>query len=262
MRLSEQDIFITKIHNMTHVNSNKQELTKPVNNRPSYCIVYKLSGKIRYELNERELISTADDIVFLAKGSDYAVNMLEHGECIAINFDIFASPKLKSFVIHPQNYQKLKKNFLTLEHLYLTRMRNGDLKFLSLMYEILSEVDNCLRFRRISEANINKIVEACKYIEENFARTELRITDVAKKFSMSPARFYSVFTDAYGIPPLQYLNNIRLNVVKQLLVGSTLSLDEIALKSGFADYHYLSRLFTKNIGISPSAYRSQSRHDV
>ena len=57
----------------------------------------------------------------------------------------------------------------------------------------------------------------------------------------------------------EYLNTVRLNVAKDLLITSNYNLSEIAREAGYTDLSYFSKLFKKEYGISPSKYRKENR---
>ena len=52
-----------------------------------------------------------------------------------------------------------------------------------------------------------------------------------------------------------YLNSIRLEQAKQLLLTTHLSLSEIAVRTGFSDVYYFSRVFKKALNVSPACFR-------
>lgn len=60
-----------------------------------------------------------------------------------------------------------------------------------------------------------------------------------------------------GEPPQSYLNRTVIEKAKTLLEDTALSVGEIALKLGFTDPLYFSRLFKKHCGISPKSYREK-----
>ncbi|MCK6256692.1 AraC family transcriptional regulator [Fictibacillus sp. KIGAM418] len=61
-----------------------------------------------------------------------------------------------------------------------------------------------------------------------------------------------------GITPLQYLNQYRMNMAKNLISSTTLRMSDIAGKCGMEDAAYFSKLFKKLEGISPRDYRRMS----
>jgi YesN/AraC family two-component response regulator len=59
------------------------------------------------------------------------------------------------------------------------------------------------------------------------------------------------------IKPSEYINNIRISVALSLLLETNLLVSEIAEKSGFSDVYYFSKVFKKNIGVSPLKVRTR-----
>jgi len=58
-----------------------------------------------------------------------------------------------------------------------------------------------------------------------------------------------------GTTPIKYLQRYRIHQAKKLLKESGLSVTEIALKVGFSDSGYFSRVFHRETGLSPEAFR-------
>jgi len=63
-----------------------------------------------------------------------------------------------------------------------------------------------------------------------------------------------LFKKCMGITIFQYLNTLRINRAKELLVATDMKLYEIAPLVGFKDEFYFSKLFKKYTGVSPSSY--------
>jgi len=60
-----------------------------------------------------------------------------------------------------------------------------------------------------------------------------------------------------GLPTAQFIRNYRLDVAKRMLEENIAdrNITEIAYRVGFNDPKYFTRCFTKQYGISPSAYK-------
>lgn len=58
-----------------------------------------------------------------------------------------------------------------------------------------------------------------------------------------------------GKTPLQYVLYLRLEEARKLLSHTVLTIPEIAEQVGIADPNYLTRLFTRKLGMPPGAYR-------
>jgi AraC-like DNA-binding protein len=55
--------------------------------------------------------------------------------------------------------------------------------------------------------------------------------------------------------PIAYLNRYRITQAKRLLRETDQSITEIALTVGFSDSSYFSRVFRRETGLSPDAFR-------
>ncbi|MEM8809720.1 MAG: AraC family transcriptional regulator [Cyanobacteria bacterium P01_G01_bin.38] len=94
------------------------------------------------------------------------------------------------------------------------------------------------------------------YIHENL-RQDLSLGQLAKQAVLSKACFIRQFKKSMGISPYQYVLQCRVEVAQQLLQQRYLSVEDIAVKSGFKDQNHLTRTFRRLTGTTPSAYRKQ-----
>lgn len=83
----------------------------------------------------------------------------------------------------------------------------------------------------------------------------LSITDVARFLGISDRCLYNLFIKHEGTSPKQYLNELRLERAKSMLIDSCYTITEIGTAVGFSDVLTFSRFFSKHIKSSPSAYR-------
>ena len=101
-----------------------------------------------------------------------------------------------------------------------------------------------------------EIWEAVAYFQKHYAQP-IQVADYAKAQHMSSAWFIHRFKQATGLPPMQYLQNLRLNTARSLLEGTDCTVSQAAAIAGFTDPLYFSRLFKKKLGISPTEYRKR-----
>ncbi|MBQ6596833.1 MAG: AraC family transcriptional regulator [Lentisphaeria bacterium] len=78
---------------------------------------------------------------------------------------------------------------------------------------------------------------------------------MARSVNMSVSAFRQEFRKLTGVPPMEYLLQLRLEHSVNLLGGPGGSLGEIAAACGFSSANYYSRQFKKYFGIAPSRYR-------
>jgi AraC-like DNA-binding protein len=100
--------------------------------------------------------------------------------------------------------------------------------------------------------------EVAAYMQSHMQQA-LTIADVARHFSLSEVTLRRRFREAFGMSPKRYLLELRLNHAQYLLTTTDLSMQEIALQMGFFDLAHFSSTFRKHYGLTPSAWRGQSR---
>ncbi|GAB4531031.1 MAG: hypothetical protein OHK0046_51850 [Anaerolineae bacterium] len=85
--------------------------------------------------------------------------------------------------------------------------------------------------------------------------TPITITQLSREVGLSPHYFIRRFRRVYRQTPHQYLVQQRIAKAKELLRTTDLSITEICVSVGFESLGSFSALFSKMVGISPSAYR-------
>jgi AraC family transcriptional regulator, arabinose operon regulatory protein len=82
---------------------------------------------------------------------------------------------------------------------------------------------------------------------------------LAKMSAMSTGHFIREFKRVIGVAPRHYLTGLRVRHAARMLTLTWRSLEEIADASGFANRHYFTRVFTRELGVPPAAYRRSAR---
>jgi AraC family transcriptional regulator len=93
-----------------------------------------------------------------------------------------------------------------------------------------------------------------RYINDNLDG-DVSIEAMADIAGLSPFHFSRTFARATGHSPHRYVMLARVERAAALLRGSSLSLAEIALQTGFADQSHMARHVQQRHGISPKALR-------
>jgi AraC family transcriptional regulator len=85
--------------------------------------------------------------------------------------------------------------------------------------------------------------------------SDLSIAAVAAACRLTPNHFGRCFKRSTGDTPYQYLTRLRLEEAKRLMLTAQHTLAEIALACGFGDQSHFTRIFSRNVGMSPAAWR-------
>jgi AraC-like DNA-binding protein len=126
---------------------------------------------------------------------------------------------------------------------------------------ILRHFLSCFAARRTGgdvrdEGGMARFESVFAYIDANLSRA-LSLGELAGVVHLHPTYFSNVFSRVVGMPPIQYVNQRRVKRAELLLLTTSLSVKEVAARTGFSDVFYFSRLFKRTTGFSPSAYRKR-----
>lgn len=85
----------------------------------------------------------------------------------------------------------------------------------------------------------------------------LTVKALAGRALMSERTFLRRFTEATGLTPKAWLQQVRLSRARELLERTALPLERLAERCGFGSVEALRLAFRKHIGLAPSAYRER-----
>ena len=83
------------------------------------------------------------------------------------------------------------------------------------------------------------------------------IDDVIKDLPASRRNFVRRFKKMTGIPPIEYLQHIRIETAKRQLEQTNHSIAEIIFDTGYADPKSFRKIFHKFVGMKPMEYRDK-----
>lgn len=98
------------------------------------------------------------------------------------------------------------------------------------------------------------VYKCIDYIKQNFDR-KITLDDIAVYVSLSRSYLSKLFKDETGYSLFSYINHIRIEKSKELLLDDTISLVDVAGLCGFEDQSYFTKVFKKETGISPKRFR-------
>lgn len=93
------------------------------------------------------------------------------------------------------------------------------------------------------------------YIDENLLH-ELSMADLAAIFNYNAKYLGRLFKHKTGITIREYCNLARVEKARDLLIGSSMSIADIATRIGYNNVTYFNWIFKKTTGQSPTEYRS------
>jgi AraC-like DNA-binding protein len=96
------------------------------------------------------------------------------------------------------------------------------------------------------------------FIKDSYKDENLNITNLAHRFNIHPSYLSKLFKNETGEGILDYINRIRIEEAKMLLLDKQSNMETIASSVGYSSVKTFSRYFVKFEGIAPSKYRDEN----
>ncbi|WP_310603296.1 AraC family transcriptional regulator [Anaerosporobacter sp.] len=100
---------------------------------------------------------------------------------------------------------------------------------------------------------MNKTQELLIYLRNSFGE-KLTGDSIASQLNMNFDYLNRIFKKQTGFTIFGYLNTIRINKAKELLLTGTMKSYEIARNVGFHDEYHFSKAFKKSVGLTPTQF--------
>lgn len=100
-------------------------------------------------------------------------------------------------------------------------------------------------------------VKFIDYINNNFHENHLTLELVSKETGISQARISESIQKQFSCNFKSYINGLRINESKRLLIKTELNIGEIAYKVGFNNQSHFNRVFKSMENKSPTEFRKQ-----
>lgn len=85
------------------------------------------------------------------------------------------------------------------------------------------------------------------------------VEEMIKRSRLKERTFKRRFTEAVGMPPIAYVQRLRIEDAKRRLERTATPIDEIGWQVGYEDPAFFRRLFRRTTGLAPGAYRKRFR---
>ncbi len=243
--------------------------------RIQLCFV--LSGELKHTICEKEYIQKAGSCAFILPYmphiinsiesedtplvvhiwfhesffKEYGYNFLSYGEYA--NFNGYKIPVVCDFSEQrdsaTQIIHKLINEFAREKNLSIKKLAQltSELFFLACTEPTLKKNDS------LFEKQLTGIEGSINYIEQHF-REKLSLDALCEVAGMSRRSFTHHFKCITNLTPLQYILSVRIQTAFKFIMERKMSFDEIAHITGLGNNSNLTRVFLKNLGVTPSLF--------
>ena len=227
-----------------------------VSNRESrehWAIVLKTAGKTVYRVGEQEFCSDKSHLIVLPRGLSYSWKCIEPGECIIVDFDTDRSDsRLYSFSSVDNNtfirsFARIQKQ-LTLKNPGWREAAIGEL------YHVLAHLRHSSGRQYAPSSRQQLLAPAMDYMTEYYSNQAITNDLLAAHCGISTVYFRKLFESVYGMSPIKYLQQLRMEKAKSMLFSDHESISQVAESVGYSSIFHFSKMFRRYTGMSPSAY--------
>ena len=158
--------------------------------------------------------------------------------------------------IHLHDHNNLLKH--AFEQIYREAKReNPENQYLEYAIKIL--LITILRLREQASSGEQFLDRTIEYLKDHFAE-RITLEELAAMEHISTSYLSRKFKQRTGFTVVTYINRLRVEKAQQLLMASTLNINEIAYQTGFDSPKYFYRVFKSVAGESPANIRRKYKH--
>ena len=115
----------------------------------------------------------------------------------------------------------------------------------------------CIDFLSSERDKLNPAVrQVLEYMQSNYVK-DINLKCIASNFNISPAYLGYLFNKEIGDTFTNYLNMLRVEKAKELLINTSLKANEISEKVGYINTNYFPIIFKKLTGFSTSEFKKK-----
>lgn len=241
-----------------------------IHRHPNFCeITYVCKGSYIYKVGSRAYE--------LKPGNTVICNAdVLHGEflfrnegvisctCAINNFQVPGLPpnslidKVQRPVLVFEPGSAMEKLMLALYELQENREKNRDICNL-LSNTIMRVVYSKLLERQenpdeTNQKNDELVRNISKYLDKHYMES-INLKELGETFHLSHYYLAHIFKEETGLSPMKYVMQRKIGEAQNMLMNTSLSVQEIGEQLGFSSSCHMSSVFKKYVGIPPMAYR-------
>lgn len=232
--------------------------SKTMTMRSSEGIIVALEGTLCYEHNGKQFISDERHVLVVPKGITYSVVSQTKSTSIVINFRTQTPLETDTFLSLEQEPSLFASR---MEKLWTFHKASYKLKCMSLLYSFFAEHNQPRNY--MPSGKYELIKPGIHYLEEHYTDPQLRDIDMAKSAGISTVYFRKLFVQKFGIPPMKYVRQKRIERAKTLLSSDFYTtISDVASDSGFSSLYHFSKVFKQETSLSPSEFVLAERSNI
>ena len=282
MRIADLNPHIRFAEEITYSSKNQTVSVKDCR------LFYILNGSGKITINDNEFSLNRNTIFYCCGGTIYTLVAETPLHLLSLNFDLSQSHKTYIDAFAPQPFDGTNPatpiDPCNIHDSYFLNsffiLKNGT-EFKNYVTAIVKEFSSQNLFFRESSGTLLKktlidlhkkspdnpddsfdiVNDLVAYIHSNFNK-EIKNQDLAEIAGYHPYYLNRLFIKQMGISMHKYILNLRITEGKRLLLNTTMTIADVAMRIGFNSHTHFSTYFKKETNMTPFNYRNTFKNNV
>lgn len=220
--------------------------------QPHSALVLRLGSPAKLTVDGgKTIVSKPNEVTYMPSNTPYTAEYPEDGYLMFIHFTETTPffSEAQNFV--PAHYDEIYTLFSKIQSVCNLKRENYKIEAASLLLRIIVYL---LKYCHSTSSN-SRFQDAVKIMQEEYTDPKLTVSAVCQRAGISDSTLRKLFKEEFGMSPIRYLNEQRIDHAQRLLCANYCTVETAAVKSGFSDYRYFSRVVKKLRGCTPSMLR-------
>lgn len=261
-------LYVTDIGHYPHARNHYRQRDEPIG---EHILIYCMEGSGYFSIGGKEYRVTENQFFILPPGVPhrYGADDRNPWTIYWIHFGGTMAPYYSNGLYEPQElapmaHSRLGERIALFETIYRTLewgYGNENLLYAaSVLHHLLASFRFIHQFRgRWDEFVQTDIVDtAILFMQENIEK-KISVGELAAYVGYSVSHLTALFHARTGLAPIACFNRLKIRQACRLLDSTDMKVNQICHKVGVGDCFYFSRLFRKETGMSPTAYRKREQ---
>ena len=215
---------------------------------PDCLLFYLKNGAATLRFDGAPLFDIQNAVCFPGR-SEYSLEFSKGSECILVSFRLF---RFNEYLVPARELAlnvPLAGEFELMEQTAAYAGVNGDIRRKEALFAILAKA--APEFTERFSPGLSRIARGVAALEAQFLENAA-IAKYAALCNLRENRFRMLFTEHFGMSPVEYRNTLRMRYAHALMDHFHCTVAEAARAAGFASTSYFCRLHRKMFGTSPA----------
>lgn len=254
-------LYLTAIGHYPHAVGHECERPRGAG---EFIFLYCTDGEGRIEMNGEVYVLRANNFFIIPKNTAHRYYSSEkapwsiywlhfsgtNSRMVYERFLIEGEHQVQAIPFEGYRIKSFDQIFTTLDRSFSSR----DMEIMN--FRVLHFITSFIYYKEINPMvySVDMVSNSIAYMKMNLDKKK-SVKDLADQQNLSVSHYLRSFKAKTGQPPTTYFNQLKVQQSCQYLYFTDKNIKEICTLLGIDDQYYFSRLFTKLIGTSPSAYR-------